>query len=315
MTRVGAQGWAKWLNQPWCPLLGPIPHLEPELAKSATEAIKNARALIGLGFADYDWIETPDFVDERDMAPRIEAAGSLPSWLVDSVRHMFDNNGPVWEYIEAYHRNYWDEPSISSGIRELTVSPNELDPTWILLESHRNVMVDRRVPDHSVFAVLGIKLAWTALQELAANRQEQGQQLSTWAGYFVSLGRTAKEELERTHAEAKARKDAITTKQSNAGKGKKGQIGPVRKGINYLCNSVANPDLEALLALIADGPEMEMLFECRAIPVCFESVDRQERRVEYSLEGDRYGQITFSTIRNYISNYKRTLRLRTSSSA
>ena len=67
--RVGAKGWAKWLNRPWCPLLGPIPHLEPELAKSATEAIKNARALIGLGFADYEWIETPDFVDQRDPAP------------------------------------------------------------------------------------------------------------------------------------------------------------------------------------------------------------------------------------------------------
>ena len=196
--RVDAEVWAEWLNQPWCPLLGPIPHLESEFAKSATEAIKNARALFGLGFADYDWIETADFADQRDAAPRSDAAGSLPSWLVDTVRHMFDDNGSVWDYIEAYRRNYWDEPSISSGIRELTLPPNDLDPTWILLETHRNDMVDRRVPDYSVFAVLGIKLAWTALHALVANRQEQGQQLSTWAGYFVSLGWTAKEAVERS---------------------------------------------------------------------------------------------------------------------
>ena len=102
MTRVDAQVWARWLNRPWCPLLGPIPHLESEFAKSATEAIKNARALFGLGFADYDWIETPDFADQPDVATRREAAGSLPSWLVDSVRHMFDDNSPVWDYIVAY---------------------------------------------------------------------------------------------------------------------------------------------------------------------------------------------------------------------
>ena len=106
--RIDAQAWAEWLNRPWCPLLGPIPHLDSEFAKSATEAIKNARALFGLGFADYNWIETPNFADQRDATPRSEAASSLPNWLVDAARHVFDDSDPVWDYIDAYHRNYWD---------------------------------------------------------------------------------------------------------------------------------------------------------------------------------------------------------------